>query len=211
MCRLLAVKSEKPFQINPFLERFAEVCKNSKEYQGDGWGCTFLKNNNWKTYKDVRPIWQDDFPDFKTTNILLVHARSAFEESEITVKHNMPFFSNNKAFIFNGELRKVRIKEKGKIGAEKLFNFLNRFEKENYLQSLKKGVSIVEKKSKFIRAMNIVISDKRNFFVISNFNKEPDYFTMWKLETGKTTVICSQPLTGEKEWEKIPNKTIFKV
>jgi len=209
MCRLLAVKSEKYFSINSYLERFAELCKNSREYQGDGWGCSFLKNGNWETYKDVRPIWQDDFQDFGTTKLLMVHARSAFGESKIEVENNMPFERSDNVFIFNGELRNVKIKEKGRIGAEKIFNYIERFHKQGQFQALKKGTSIIEKRTGFVRAMNIVMSDKENLFVSSLFNKDPDYFTMWKLQTKNNAIVCSVPLTGESLWEPIGNKTVL--
>ena len=52
MCRLLLVKSEKNFEISHHLKNLAEISKNSKEYQGHGWGCAYLQNNNWEFYKN---------------------------------------------------------------------------------------------------------------------------------------------------------------
>ena len=60
MCRLLYTKSEAPFTIEFQLEKFARVAKNSKEYQGHGWGCAYLKNGNWQYYKNIKTgmiIW----------------------------------------------------------------------------------------------------------------------------------------------------------
>ena len=44
----------------------------------------------------------------------------------IKIENNMPFTGGNYVYVFNGELRGVRIKEKGRIGAEKIFNYINR-------------------------------------------------------------------------------------
>lgn len=209
MCRLLAVKSKSYFSINSYLQRFSDICKESREYQGDGWGCTYLKNGKWKIYKDVRPIWQDDFPIFGTTKMLMVHARSAFDGTKIEVENNMPFENEDDVFIFNGELRNVRIKEEGKIGAEKIFNYIRRFNPLGKFEALKKGTELIEKRTGFVRAMNIILSDKKNLFVSSLFCKDPEYFTMWKLETNLNTVVCSVPLTGENGWKPIKNKTVL--
>ncbi len=43
----------------------------------------------------------------------------------------MPFYDDQFIFIFNGELRGVRIKADGRIGAEKIFNFIKRFNSDN--------------------------------------------------------------------------------
>jgi len=46
MCRLLFIKSESEFDIQEHLDIFSKICKNSKEYQGHGWGCRKLL---WKS------------------------------------------------------------------------------------------------------------------------------------------------------------------
>ena len=47
MCRLLAVRDRTPFAIEPHLDRFAQICKDSKEYQGHGWGFAKRLNGSW--------------------------------------------------------------------------------------------------------------------------------------------------------------------
>ena len=46
-----------------------------------------------------------------------------FRNEGIAVENNMPFLSGRHGFVFNGELRGVRIAATGRIGAEKLFRF----------------------------------------------------------------------------------------
>ena len=38
MCRLLCVHSARPFEIAPHLAAFASLSRDSREYQGHGWG-----------------------------------------------------------------------------------------------------------------------------------------------------------------------------
>ncbi len=122
MCRLLYVRNKVEFKISDQLQKFAEISKSSKEYQGHGWGCAYLENNSWKYYKNIAPIWDDDLTQLGKTTLLIAHARSAFQDKDIVVENNMPFYDDDYVFIFNGELHGVKIKENGRIGAEKIFN-----------------------------------------------------------------------------------------
>ena len=67
MCRLLLVKSDRDFAIAEQLDRFAFIAKQSKEFQGHGWGCAYLENGAWKHYKNIQPIWLDRFDKFSKT------------------------------------------------------------------------------------------------------------------------------------------------
>lgn len=209
MCRLLFVKSDSDFEISSHLEKFAEVCKSSKEFQGHGWGCSYLnEENDWQIYKNINPIWEDDFSKFNMTKRLVVHARSAFEDKDIFIENNMPFYDENFIFIFNGELRGVKINSDGRIGAEKIFNFIKRFHNSDMKKAIEKGTEIIVKKSNSIRAMNIIIADKEKAYVSSLFNVEKDYFQMSYKKTNNELIICSQNYIGESDWIKINNKSL---
>jgi len=119
MCRLLAVHDSRPFDIGSQVKQLAAVARNSREYQGDGWGCAWLEAGQWCVYRHIRPVWEDDLSPFGRTTLLLAHARSAFGNQGPDVANNMPFISGREVFIFNGEMRGVRIQAGGRIGAEK--------------------------------------------------------------------------------------------
>lgn len=208
MCRLLYVNSKNEFNVLDFLEKFAEVSKQSKEYQGHGWGCAFLHKGKWNYYKNVTPIWEDDLSKFGTSTRLIAHARSAFKDEGIVVENNMPFYDDKHIFIFNGELRGVKIKEEGRIGAEKIFNYIKRFDKGILKDAIQKGAEIINKKSSYIRAMNIILSDKNASYVYSQFNEDEEYFTMKTKNTGDTIVVCSQAFIGETGWQSLANNSL---
>lgn len=209
MCRLLFIKSPNDIEISNHLITFSNICKNSKEYQGHGWGCSFLVNDKWKHYKNIKPIWEDDVSQFGRTNRLIVHARSAFQDKDIYIENNMPFYDENYIFIFNGELNGVKIRSEGRIGAEKIFNFIKRFNNNgNMLEALEKGIKIIINRTNYVRAMNIIISDKQNVFVSSTFNEDPDYFGMHYKKIGEDIIICSEKYPGEAGWENIGNNFI---
>ncbi len=120
----------------------------------------------------------------------------------------MPFYDDRYVFVFNGELRGVKIKESGRIGAEKIFNYIKKFDKGDFLQTLKKAVGIIERKTRYIRAMNMIISDKQAVYVASQFRSDPDYFTMHYKQSNGELIICSEKYPDENNWQKIANYTI---
>ena len=208
MCRLLYVRSDDEFDIADHLIPFSLVAKNSKEYQGHGWGLSRIVNGEWQHYKNIKPIWEDDLKQFGKTSLLMVHARSAFQDRDIIVENNMPFYDENYVFIFNGELHGVKINAEGRIGAEKIFNFIKRFDKGDMEAALAKGTNIINKRSHYIRAMNIIIGDKQKAYVSSLFNEDEDYFTMHYKQYNGELIICSQPYEGQTDWQKIGNNSI---
>lgn len=211
MCRLLLVRSENEFEIKDYLEKFSEISRNSKEFQGHGWGCSYLSGfdgNEWEHYKNISPVWVDDLSRFGKAKVLIAHARSAFKDEGIVIENNMPFYDDKYVFVFNGELRGVKINSEGRIGAEKIFNYIKRFDKGNISEALQKGTDIIDKKTSYIRAMNIIMCSKDNVYVYSKFNEDPDYFTMYYKNENNTLVISSMPLQGITDMLKVENNSL---
>jgi len=208
LCRLLLVQSKKSFEIGPYLKKFAAISKNSREYQGHGWGCSYLQKGEWMHYKNIQPVWEDELNSFPETTLLLAHARSAFQDEGIVIENNMPFYDDRYVFIFNGELHGVRIQTEGRIGAEKIFNTIRRFDRGDMLSALTRGIMVINKRTRYIRAMNLILSDKKMIYLATQFNEDPDYFTMYIKQSEGSLTVCSEPYPNETRWKKIPNHTI---
>jgi predicted glutamine amidotransferase len=200
MCRLLAVRDDNCFSIADQLGPFAAIARNSREYQGHGWGCAWLDDGEWRLYRSITPIWEDDLTRFGEARVLLAHARSAFRDEGIAVENNMPFLSGAAAFIFNGELRGVRIAAPGRIGAEKLFHFLLQVRAGEGNEATRHGVDIIIRRTRYIRAMNFVLAERGVFEVYSLFNEDRDYFTMHVRRAGSRLAVCSEPFPSEEGW-----------
>ncbi len=207
MCRLLYARASQPFSISGLLEPFAELSRNSREYQGHGWGCSWWAEGQWHYYHHIDPVWEDDFSRFDETTLLLVHARSAFRDEGIVIENNMPFSDRDSVFIFNGELRGVKIKSEGRIGAEKIYNYIRRFDRGDKLAALDKAVGIIKKRSAYVRAMNIILSDGEQSCLSSSYSEDPEYFQMHQIKTTAMHLVCSQPFAGESGWTAIDNNT----
>jgi glutamine amidotransferase len=211
MCRLLAIQRQTPFAAAPYLKRFAAIARTSQEYQGHGWGFACLQRGEWFLYKSLRPIWEDDLEIFGDTTLLLAHARSAFRNEGIAVANNMPFFDGERMFMFNGELQGVRIRAMGRIGAEKIFNTIRRMQWQHQCElriAMADAGAFIERRTAYIKAMNIVLADKQQIYLYSHYNEIPDYFTLYtKKDTGRVQ-ICSRPFAGEDGWQPLPNKSL---
>ncbi len=207
MCRILFARSENDFSLSSLLEPFARVAQTSPEYQGHGWGCSWRESGQWRHYHNIQPIWEDDLSQFENTSLLLVHARSAFRDEGIVIENNMPFSDGESVFIFNGELRRVRIKSEGRIGAEKIYNYIRRFDRGDKLAALDKGTSIITRRSAYVRAMNIILSDGVQSCLSTSYGENPEYFQMHQKHDGTFKLVCSQPFAGESGWTAIDNNT----
>ena len=212
MCRLLAIASRRPFAMAPHLDQLTRIARESREYQGHGWGCAWMEGGRWSVYRNVRPIWEDSVDRFGQTRFLLAHARSAFRNEDIVVENNMPFIDGPQAFVFNGELHGVRIREEGRIGAEKLFRFIRRFDNGDTLTALKKSIGIVRRRSAYIRASNIVIGDGRKLYLHSSYQEDPEYFTIHMKRTADEVWVSSERYVPEADgWSPIPNGEFMEV
>ena len=183
MCRILAIQAQTPFDPTPILRAFAERCRLSKEFQGDGWGVSWREEGAWRSFHTLLPIWESETPTLPASTLFLVHARSAFRNERIVVKNNMPFVDEGVAFAFNGELRGVRLQAPGDTGAWRLFHLFRRFraaasgEGEAALRRLDR---VVAARTEYVRALNLVASDGEDVWVNSRFSEDPDYFTLWR-------------------------------
>lgn len=197
--------------VDEVLQPFAHIARHSREYQGHGWGCARWHAGGWQIYRDIKPVWEDDLSRFEPTTVLLAHARSAFRDEGIAVENNMPFSDGNTVFAFNGELHGVRIREEGRIGAEKIYNYIRRFDRGDKLAALTRGTTIIDRRSRYIRAMNIVLAEGDSAWLASLYNEDEEYFQMHETTRGDLRMVCSEPFPGENGWLPVPNHSVTAV
>jgi glutamine amidotransferase len=185
MCRILYARAEADFAISELLAPFAELSRHSSEFQGHGWGCAWREGGSWRHYHDIRPIWEDDLSQFGSTRLLLVHARSAFRDEGIVVENNMPFSD----------------------GAEKIYNYIRRFDKGDKCAATAKAVDIIKKRSTYVRAMNLILSDGAQSCLSTNYSENTGYFQMHQKQDGGLHLVCSEPFAGDRGWTRIENNT----
>jgi glutamine amidotransferase len=153
-------------------------------------------------------MWKDDLTRFGHTTVFIAHARSAFRDEGIAVENNMPFSDGESMFVFNGELNGVRIRENGRIGAEKIYNYIRRFDKGDKLAAMQRATGIIGKRTRYVRAMNIVLAQDDNAWLATQYNEDPEYFQMHEVTRGTMRLVCSEAFPGESDWLPIANGTV---
>jgi len=216
MCRFLLAKSKLSINPEKILKSFAKMAKKSKAYdgdwQGDGWGFSWLKDDKWQIYKSVRPIWQEKekFSDFPKTNIFSIHARSAsFPQHKNNIEYNQPYTNESYSYVFNGLLKGVALSLPGDIGAQKIWQLFNNYLKKNNLtQALNKTGDILKKNSQNIQALNIGIAGKNTISAYSYFTAHPNYYSLQYSDNSEIKIICSEIIDGFK-FKSLPTNSLI--
>lgn len=218
MCRFLLCKLNKPINLQSILNQFAEMAKKSKafdgDWQGDGWGFSWLNaKGSWKLYRSLKPIWQDaqSFNRLNTkTKLFAIHARSAtFPHHKGNIEFNQPYVNNSYIFVFNGYLKGVSLSIPGKIGAEKIWFLLQKaLTEKKPIEALEKVKNLLKKNTKEIQALNIGLSDGNNIYALSYYTKHPEYYRLRYIKNKALSIISSEPI-GTFDFSKTTSGSIL--
>ncbi len=188
MCRMLFVRKKEEFNVVSYLEEFSRIAKNARHNQRDGWGFCYLDGDTWKLHRSVKPMWEDEIPEV-SSRVIIAHVRDALRLHTINAENNMPFVREEYAFAFNGRLKGVRISAEGETGAHKLFNvFLDHIDRLGFDEGVREAIDYVQDNVRYIRAFNLMISNKEKTYVYCRYSEEEDFF---QIRYGE--VVCSEP------------------
>lgn len=187
------MRGQTAFEARPVLDAFREACRDSREYQGHGWGATWRSDGTWERYRSLTPIWDDEVELPKEVDFLVVHARSAFRDEGIAIDNNMPFYRGDRVFVFNGELQGVRLRVPGRIGAEKVFHLIQDRDEGDLSAAVAAADSLLVSKSARVRALNVAVTDGERIYASCRYTESPEYFTLHFRE-GEIAAVCSEPL-----------------
>ena len=193
MCRFLVLRGDDGFDPVPVLDAFRERCRESPEYQGHGWGMAHGTRGKLTRYRSLTPIWEDAPALPARVDFLVVHARSAFRNEGIEVRNNMPFYRGEWTYVFNGELQGVRLKAPGRTGAEKVFQVILDQGEARPTKALAAADRLLRARSRYVRAMNVALTDGRAIYAHCRFGERSEYFTL-HYRTGALAGVCSEPL-----------------
>lgn len=207
MCRFAIIKSTYPISDpQAMIASFATMAKNSKaldgDWQGDGWGIAWKKNEDdskpWDVYRSTKPVWEDESAhrNIPSSTLYAIHVRSAsFVEHKDRIEFNQPFISGNTVFVFNGLIKGVQLANiPGEIGSQKIWhllqNFLQKSDPQSALQRLEKVITL---KSKEIQALNVGLLYDDNLYSLNRFSKHKEYYTLHENRNDNIHVVSSEP------------------
>lgn len=214
MCRFLLARASVEFQPQELLTAFAGMCRSSRapdgDWQGDGWGVTWKQGDEWRQYRSLQPVWEDQaaFATVPATRLLVAHARSAgFPDQKGILAYNQPYVADSLAFVFNGMIRGVRMPQglEGNIGAQKIFSWLRQeLQTKAPAQALEGLDRVIRSRARHVVGMNIGVVKDDTFGLLCDYGDaaNADYFGLNYTEHDGLTLVCSEPLAGYT-WHKM--------
>lgn len=209
MCRILLVKSKHKINPEELLVNFAMRAKENPsiegDWQGDGFGVSYLVHGKWERIKSAQPIWEqlDLLKNLPEVNVFSAHARSASYDKYIgDDKVNQPYMDSKYSYVFNGNIQGVKMARPipGRIGAEKIWYLLKDQLKTNTpIEALANTQNLLKENSRHIIASNIGLSDGHNIYASNVFTPnhiKPDYHVLKYLDSEELKIISSDSLVG---------------
>ena len=75
-------------------------------------------------------------------------------------------------------------------------------------ESIKRGVEVIEKRTRYVRAMNFVMASLHSAYLTTVFGEDPDYFQLHRRREADIDLVCSVAYPGERNWHAIDNHTV---
>ena len=226
MCRMLIAVGE--VNISNLIDDFVLIASDKNERHennedkdfphGDGWGISYVEDNQIKLYKSIKPCYEDKtIHSFKKINspLYLLHARRGSVGS-VKMENVHPFQYLNYIFCHNGTVKEELqydniFTPQGDTDSERLFYYL--------LSNMNNGLDeniIYEKLSKVknFMGMNCFVTDGNTRFIVNWYaKKKPNYYTFKVLKEEKYIIIASEILPHFKSsnWKKLENHDILRL
>ena len=196
-----------------------EYNENEDFKHGDGWGISYLKNNELILDKSILPCYDDrsinSYRKLKSP-IIILHARLGSQGkggAHLTNTH--PFKYSEYVFCHNGTVNEKfkfdsQFIPNGQTDSELLFYYL--------LSERTNGFSIDFLLDKLLNikdyfGVNFILSDGNISYIANWYNERPDYYTLKLLENPDSLIISSEILPHYKDqhWQYLENHNIIKI
>ncbi len=215
------------------------VKKEMKEGHLDGWGASGFKDGR-AVYFERRPESAvQTVAEYKrvserakkaNTPVLMAHFRKA-TGGEPSIANTHPFHFRDWVFAHNGtifgSLASFQLNEaepQGDTDSERFFLWL--WEQVHAVIDPTAALAALLKKSRnqlVFTALNFLMSDGQTLWAYRDFGdkrlelgdsieEREKYYTLYTAQVGKSTVVCSEPLTAlAKTWKAVPQRTLIAI
>jgi glutamine amidotransferase len=158
-------------------------------------------------------------------HITLGHLRKRSLHISVCFPNVQPFYTQNWAFIHNGSIYEAEklprdtswLLTSENSDSEYYFHFLlaKLKEKSDSMQDIEIIRSALDQIPAKYSALNCLLSNGNELFVVRWHSKWPDYYTLYYYELKTGIIILSEPITSNNldhtSWIEIPNFTVAKV
>jgi predicted glutamine amidotransferase len=229
MCRMIFAAGQ--LKVNWLIDDMIKMASNKNEkheentnfefLHSDGWGITYLAGNNLKTFRSIKPIYDDpQIEQFKklNTNLIVLHARKAtYGKLNLANIHPFEYQNQNSNFVFfhNGTVRdKLQINPKytinGETDSEKFFYYLiNGNSEESNLDELQNKLINLKNFS----GANFVLTNGDHSYIADWYTLNPAYYSMKMLNQKNAIIISSEVLPHYRQaaWQLLENFSLVSI
>jgi predicted glutamine amidotransferase len=157
--------------------------------------------------------------------ILLCHLRKASDNIPVTLSNTHPFVNNGWGVIHNGTIYQAQsltrdphlVFTSQDSDTEHLFHYLLTKIKQRPAD-MTLSIAIADAITSLgldYTALNLMLSNGRDLYVLRNFKKHADYYTLYYYEFSSGFIICSQPIElayfDPERWKLIANKSLLRI
>jgi len=229
MCRLLGITNFNYARHQQIIRNFCELARTGNVMagdppgHGDGWGMAFYRNDQWEVHKSGRNLLEETDKVLNLLNragkcpFLILHLRKSAWSNTATTRHAHPFQFRNAVFAHNGTItnfqgliRDISVPglEEDALDTEVFFLHVMSDPSPDLKEAFLNTVSLI-KRSYAFSALNCLFSDGRNLFAYRDYNKEPDYYSLFQASFENSCFISSQPLSENLSWKLMEKEELL--
>jgi len=231
MCRLLGVTNFDYSTHSKLVENFCELARSGTVMAGDppghedGWGLAFYQGGELVVHKSGRNLLDETdrvigiLSGAGRSPVMILHLRKAAWHDSNCTRHAHPFHRDNVVFAHNGTvydykrlLPDITIAGVGEdaLDTEVLFYHFMSAQSLDLGRAFLDTVSIIKKGYKF-SALNCLFSDGTKLFAYRDYSKEPEYYSLYKSRSERSSIISSQPLDANLQWELMDKEEFLEI
>jgi glutamine amidotransferase len=224
MCRILAITSFDYKKHYAFIEGFFALAACGKVPPGnepghlDGWGIGYYVKGEAKVIKsgnsivDEKALFYKSIQEIVSSPVIILHLRKSAWNGTSAERHAHPFANNNCLFAHNGvisdyqslypEISAANRPAYDSLDTEVWFRHVLDQNAASLADKLDKSSSHI--RAHFLyTAMNCVITDGKSLSALRDYNKLPDYYSLYSASIDGSNFVCSQEI-ATAPWRPIP-------
>lgn len=220
-CRMLIAVGEVPMA--RLLDDFKLMALNRNErhelnrdnpnfIHDSGWGIVLGKAGRLtELYKKDAPCWQDPkYPAYSNvvSDFVLLHARRASPGSPVDLSHTHPFESSGAYFCHNGTITDPQFEDQR--DSETFFHTI--LDRLTQGKTPETAVRHAASQMKAYTALNLIMTNKDQVYVLVQHRKHPKYYTMKYAENPHYTIVSSETLPSlDGTWTELKNGSLLRL
>jgi len=231
MCRLLGVTNFEYARHGRIIDNFCELARTGTVMSGDppghedGWGLAFYQGGKLVVHKSGgNLLYEADkvvgiLSGAGASPVMILHLRKSAWSDSTSTRHAHPFHRDNVVFAHNGtvydykrllaDIRTAGLEEDA-LDTEVLFHHFMSHDDLDLGRAFLETVSLIKREYKF-SALNCLFSDGARLFAYRDYSKEPEYYSLYKSFSQASSIVSSQPLDENLQWEMMDREEFLEI